>query len=532
MDFRFYLSLFLRRLPWFLLLLAIGSGVGLTLARVLPPAYVASAKLVVESEQIPSDLAPSTVRTLPQVELQIIQQRILARDTLIDMANRLQIYAIRPAYRPLTPDEIVADMRERIVFAIAGGASANSRTGPTPTLVTVSFQAPTPALAASVANEVVTLILKENVEMRTAVARQTLDFFDQEVARLDKALAEKGAQILAFKEANKDALPDSLEFRRSQQAAAQERLLQLERDRTALQDRRDRLVRLYAETGTVDAAGAGRQLTPEQQQLKTLQDTLAAQLVVLSPENPKIKMMQGQIAALEKVVAAQTAGGATDSAGRALSAYEVQLADIDGQIAFLDAQREQISEELKRLQATIEATPANAIALDTLQRDYDNIQSQYNTAVANKARAQTGDTIEAMSKGQRISVIEQAVAPREPEKPNRLVIASAGVGGGFALGFALVVLLELMNRAIRRPAELTAKLGITPFATLPYIVTRHEQRRQRLMMVVGFVTVLAVVSAGLWAVNTFYMPLDLLLDNLLDKLRLVLIGLPAGSSTA
>lgn len=529
MDFRFYLSLFLRRLPWFLLLLAIGSGVGLTLARVLPPVYVSSAKLVVESEQIPTDLAPSTVRTLPVVELQIIQQRILSRDTLIDMSNRLQIYAARPASRPLTPDEIVEDLRKRISFEITGG-NPNAREGPQPTLVTVSFQAPAAPLAASVTNEVVTLILKENVEMRTAVARQTLDFFDQEVARLDKALAEKGAQILAFKAANKDALPESLEFRRSQQAAAQERLLQLERDRTALQDRRDRLVRLYEETGTVEAQTT--QMTPEEQQLKTLKDTLAAQLVVLSPGNPKIKMLQGQIAAQEAVVAAQRAGGATDSAGRALSAYEVQLADIDGQIAFLDAQREQLSDELTRLQASIEATPANAIALDTLQRDYDNIQSQYNTAVANKARAQTGDTIEAMSKGQRISVIEQAVAPREPEKPNRLVIASAGVGGGLAAGLALVVLLELMNRAIRRPAELTAKLGITPFATLPYIVTRHEQRRRRLLMLVGFVVVVATVSAGLWAVNTFYMPLDLLIDNLFDKLRVVLIGLSTGPAAA
>lgn len=531
MDFRFYLSLFLRRLPWFLLLLAIGSGVGLTLAKVLPPAYVASAKLVVESEQIPTDLAPSTVRTLPVVELQIIQQRILSRDTLIDMANRLQIYADQPVSRPLTADEIVEDMRKRIGFNIAGG-NPNAREGPQPTLVSVSFQAPSATLAAAVANEVVTLILKENVEMRTAVARQTLDFFDQEVARLDKSLAEKGAQILAFKEANKDALPDSLEFRRSQQAAAQERLLQLERDRAGLQDRRDRLVRLYEETGTVDAAGAGQQRTPEQQQLKALQDTLAAQLAVLSPENPKIKMLQGQIAVLEKTVAAQTAGGATDSAGRALSAYEVQLADIDGQIAFLDAQREQISDELKRLQASIEATPANAIALDTLQRDYNNVQDQYNTAVANKARAETGDTIEAMSKGQRISVIEQAVAPREPEKPNRLMVASAGVGGGFALGLVLVVLLELMNSAIRRPSELTAKLGIAPFATLPYIVTRHEQRRRRLLMVVGFVAVLVAVSAGLWAVNTFYMPLDLLIDNLFDKLHIVLIDLSTRPAAA
>ncbi len=85
-------------------------------------------------------------------------------------------------------------------------------------------------MAAAVTNEVVTLILRENVAMRTTVAGQTLEYFVQEVARLDRELAEQGAAILAFKEANKDALPDSLDFRRSQQAAAQERLLLIERD--------------------------------------------------------------------------------------------------------------------------------------------------------------------------------------------------------------------------------------------------------------------------------------------------------------
>ena len=93
----------------------------------------------------------------------------------------------------------------------------------------VSFEAPTAVLSATVTNEVVTLILQENVEIRTSVAGQTLEFFTEEVARLDQELATRGAEILAFQERNLEALPDSLEFRRQQQSAAQERLAQVER---------------------------------------------------------------------------------------------------------------------------------------------------------------------------------------------------------------------------------------------------------------------------------------------------------------
>jgi uncharacterized protein involved in exopolysaccharide biosynthesis len=237
-DLKFYFSLFLRRLHYFLIVLTLGTVVGLTLAWMLPPVYQAEARLVVESEQIPDELASSTVHVAATEQLQIIQQRILTRDTLLEMANRLQIYAPAPGHSPrrLEPDEIVEDLRARISIVTTGGEQPR---GPVQaTIVQVGFEAPTAPLSAAVANEVVTLILRENVSMRTTVAGQTLEYFVQEVARLDRELATRSAAILAFKEANNEALPDSLEFRRSQQAAAQERLLLIERDEAILKDRR------------------------------------------------------------------------------------------------------------------------------------------------------------------------------------------------------------------------------------------------------------------------------------------------------
>jgi uncharacterized protein involved in exopolysaccharide biosynthesis len=473
----------------------------------------------VENEEIPDQMAASTVQTEPTAQLQIIQQRILTRANLLDMVNRLQIYAPSPG-KPapqMDADDIVEDMRKRITIVTTGGEKS-SRGAAQAILVRVGFEAPTAALSASVANEVVTLILKENVSMRTNVARQTLDFFVQEVDRLDQALTTQGAAILQFKEQNQDALPDSLDFRRSQQAAAQERLLQLSRDETALKDRREQLIRMH------DAGGDNLVLdtptTPEAKQLQALRDALASALIVLSPENPKVKMLQAQVAAAEQAVAAQISGGSTDAVGKQLSAYDIQLADLESQLRSIDEQKTQAATELEALSKSIAATPANANALDVLERDYANIREQYNQAVANRARAETGDTIEAMAKGQRISVIEQAVAPRDPTRPNRILIGAAGVGGGLALGIGLAFLLEVMNGAIRRPADLTAGLGITPFATLPYLRSPRQVRRRRLILILIFALVLIAIPALLYAVDTLVMPLDLLWRNAMGKLGL------------
>ena len=521
MDFRFYLSLFLRRLHWFVLILAICTGLGIVLARELPTVYRAEALLVVESEQIPGELAASTVQTQATEQLQIIQQRILSRDTLLEMANRLQIYAAeslpgRP-FGPMNADKIVEDLRERITIVTTGGTVAR---GPVQaTLVRVGFEAPTAVLSAAVANDVVTLILREDVAMRTGVARQTLDFFEQEVARLDQELARRNAAILEFQEQNRDALSDSLDFRRSQLVALQERLVQLTREEAELRDRRARMVRLHEATGAVDSGVPVQNQTPEQRQLQTLRDQMASVQAVLSPDNPKARLLAAQITALEGVVAGQIATGVdVDAAGGLMSAYDMQLADIDGQLQFLSDLRTEIANQQAVLETTINATPANVVALDTLQRDYANVRAQYDDAVAKRARAETGDVIEALSKGQRVSVIEQAVAPRDPTSPNRPLIAAAGVGGGLVLGLGLVVLIEMLRPGIRRPADLTARLGITAFATLPFIDTLADARRRRrrtLALVLGAAVVLA---AAVWAIDSYYMPLDQIVAQLVQQL--------------
>ena len=117
--------------------------------------------------------------------------------------------------------------------------------------------------------------------------------------------------------------------------------------------------------------------------------------------------------------------------------------------------------------------------------------------------------------------IEQAVAPREPASPNRPLIAAGGFGAGLVFGLALVALMEFLKGGIRRPAELTQHLGITAFATLPYMRTKAEILRRRMTIWGTIAAVAVVVPALLWLVHTQYMPLDLMIDQLRERLTLI-----------
>ena len=89
--------------------------------------------------------------------------------------------------------------------------------------------------------------------------------------------------------------------------------------------------------------------------------------------------------------------------------------------------------------------------------------------------------------------------------------------GGIGAGLGLIVLMEMLNHSIRRPVDLTAKLGLEPFATVPYIRTPGEVRRKRSLIVAALVLIAVAIPALLFAINAYYMPLDVLTDEALAK---------------
>jgi polysaccharide biosynthesis transport protein len=509
LDLKFYLAVFLRRLPYFLIVAALISAIGLTVAFVLPPVYRSSASILVEPQQIPGELAQSTATVNPYEQAQIIQQRLLTRANLLALADRLGMYEDEPE---LSAGAIVSDIRDRIEFI---GFEPDPTVRPDmqgATIIGVAFEADEPQYALAGANELVNLVLQENVRIRTGRAGETVDFFETEVERLGGAIKRQAELISDFKTENVEALPDSLASRRAQQQREQERLLTLDREEAQLRDQRATALWVYERTGRASIAG---QLTPEEEELQALRSQLIQQRAVYSPSSPVIRNLETRLAALEGLVkeqrAARSVPGPEGEAGQPMSELDAELAPIDARLKFIAEERTQIEETLAELDASIRRTPANETRLAGMERELATLQQQYEEAVASRGRATMGERIEVTARGERFSLIEPPTPPGGPVRPRRVLIAGAGVFGGFGLGFGLVVLLELLNRTIRRPLELTSKLGIEPLATIPYIRTEGEDRRRRGIMLAAFAFVLVGIPAVLIAVHAYYMPLDVLL---------------------
>lgn len=490
-DLRFQLALLYRHLPLVLAIIVVTTNAGMILAFMLPSVYRAEARLLVESPQIPDELAASTVRSSAEEFLHSIEQRLLTRDNLLKLAQENGIFADSP---DLAPDAVAEVMRDRIEITAPPFQQNNG-------LVTVSFGAATPEQSAAVTQALAKQILEQSVELRTAASGGTLSFFEQEVKRLSGEMAIQNAKILEFEQDHRSALPESLEYRRTRQSTQQERLLQVDRELAGLRDRRQRLADLFDRTGRIGPSLGP--LTPEQERLEDLRQELASALVLFSPENPRVRALQTQVAALEEAVNEQLGGGLGDGL---TSAFDVQIADIDGQIDFLAEQKALLEKELADLEASIEATPANAIVLGQLRSDYENLRVQYDQATQSLADARMGDRIEVTARGQRISMVDSAVIPSSPAEPNRKLIVAAAFGAGVVLAGALLFLLEVLNSTVRRPAELVAALDIKPFGTVPYLVNRTDTSRERRTLGLGIVAILFGLPLVLYLVYILVIP--------------------------
>ncbi|WP_300039341.1 Wzz/FepE/Etk N-terminal domain-containing protein [uncultured Roseobacter sp.] len=500
-DLWFYFKLLIRRLPVMTALFLICAGIGAAVAMRLPDVYSASARLLVESPQIPDSMASSTIQAGAREQLSVIQQQLLTRANLIDIANEFSVF---PNIRQMRPDDVVAGMRSATRIRRTGGRDQAL-------LMSITFENENPRVAAAVVNEYVTLILDASARFRLDRTQGTLDFFEQEVERLGIELDAQSAKIVSFKNQNKNALPDDLGYRQNRQSLLQERLSRLEREFSSLSERRQQMTTLFETTGRIDN---GANQSSEVQQLNRLRRDLDQALAVYSETHPRVRLLQSRIGQLESVVAGQLSGG--DAGGASI--LDINLAEIDARMADLSRSISETSGELERLRLSIEATPSNSIALGALNRDYQNIQSLYNAAVRNLSEAQMGERIEVTSKGQRVSVLEGANVPNRPSGPNRTKLIAAGVGAGLGLAVGFFVLLELLNRSIRRPAEIVSRFGVTPLATIPFMESQTHRWVRRGALITAFVAVLVGVPLALWIIDSQYMPLELLASKIVGKL--------------
>src|ERR1700727_85358 len=88
----FYWQLIKRRWIWFIVPFVILASSGFAAAVLWPATFLSQGKILVQSQQIPTELVRSTITNAAQERIQVIEQRTMTRENLLAMVEKFHLF--------------------------------------------------------------------------------------------------------------------------------------------------------------------------------------------------------------------------------------------------------------------------------------------------------------------------------------------------------------------------------------------------------------------------------------------------------
>jgi uncharacterized protein involved in exopolysaccharide biosynthesis len=580
-----YVGVAKRRLRPMLIAFAAGLLMTIALALFWPASYRSTATILIEQQELPSDLVRSTVTSFADERVQTISQRVMTTETLLGIIRR---YGLYPKERSReTRDQIIKQMRDDIEVKMISADVVDPRSGaPTKATIafTVAFSDPWPDEAAKVANELTTLFLNDNVETRTQLANGAATFLQAQVTQVSQHLGKVESQLSAFEAKHFEALPDLTQLNMQLINSTQQQLQEAESRESSLEQQQvflqAQLAQLKPDSAVFDDTGQRVFSTPDR--LKMLRSELAADRAAYGAAYPDIERLSREVAGLEatekdptdindlrrsledaqtrlaaaakrygpaypdrlrlqrevesyqqdlaaaaKAAAAKTPATSSapliqDADNPAYVQIRAQLNATRDDLAATQAREAKLQSNLDRYQHRVSETPLIQKQYQELTQDYEVSKASYVNLRAKLADAEVGKNLEIDRKGERFTLIEPPLIPEEPSSPNRPLVMILGAVLAILLAVGVAALLEALDGTVRGRRDLASLVaGVPPLAIIPDIVLERSVSQVWARRAIVAGVALAVVIGALLAVNFLYEPLDVLWFVVLRHVGLV-----------
>jgi capsular exopolysaccharide synthesis family protein len=133
--------------------------------------------------------------------------------------------------------------------------------------------------------------------------------------------------------------------------------------------------------------------------------------------------------------------------------------------------------------------------LMAIERDYDNLQKNYQALLEKKLAVGMAGDLEQKRQGTQMRIVEPANLPGWPEKPNLILVMFGGLAAGCALGFGSAFGIEILRRGFVSAEEIEITLGLPVIAAISHyesawpsgkkIATVDSRRHDRLLALPG-----------------------------------------------
>jgi uncharacterized protein involved in exopolysaccharide biosynthesis len=568
-DIKDYLKVIKRRTKFLVIPFIVISILSIVLSVVLPPVYRSTATILIEEQEIPSDLVRSTVTSFADQRIQVISQRIMTRPNLMEIIKKFDLYA--KELKSKAEERILEKMRKSIkVESISADVVGKTGSATKATIAfTLTFDDKNPAISQKVANELTSLFLKENIKSRTESAENATLFLSEESRRLKDKIQQIQADLAVFKEKNLSQLPQISQLNQQELTSLTGQLLNMDSQERSLQERefylegqlaqidpnalatnatgsrvfdmKDRLKVLESEYPSLQASysathpdvikvkreidslkkqiGGNVDLNKMNAELISKKSELASLSKQYSEKHPDVVKLQKQITTLQQsMITAKNTESTNTSVEPDNPAYitlKAQLEGIHAESKSLAFTRSHLTQKIEDLRQSLRQAPLVEKEYTDLIQELDNSNLRYREVSAREMEAQISQQLEVQRKGERFTLIDPPQEPLEPISPNRIAILFLGLVFALASGFGSVFLVEMIGSTINNGKTIAAILGVPPLASIPYLESKEESEsftKQNRIILIGTLIVITVAVIGFHFV---VMPLDVFWYKLL-----------------
>ncbi len=437
----------------------IGLGLGVLAAVSQTPMYRATTSLEMQNMK-DGDLGAKILNPQPdspnvdattdiQTQIEILQSRSLIDRAVIkshlslpDLDRRSTWLAlwtkVFPASAPQTNrDSVIDDLTNRLKVSAIGETR----------VVDVSFDAANPATAANFANILTSEYIEQNLDARLQLNRKTSDWLVSQLEEARGKLQRSEDDLQAY------ARRKGLIYTGDQQNISEEKLREVQSELSKAQaDRVDKQSRVeIARTATPESIPEvlnDSSLRAMESNLVDLRKQEAEMGVTFKPNYSQVKKLQAQIESLESDIASTRA---------------VILKRLDDELRESE-RREQLLSAAYALQTRLVTDDSqNSIQYDMLKHDVDTNRQIYQIMLQRVKESSIASALKATN----VRVIDPALAPLRPYKPNLPMNAAAGLFIGLMLGVAGIVIGSKANDCLNEPGEASMLLGVPELGFVP-----------------------------------------------------------------
>jgi polysaccharide chain length determinant protein (PEP-CTERM system associated) len=462
----------LRRYWWVLAITTVVCGaVGVAAAVLLPKRYRSETMILVKQPTVPVDIVKPIITGDLSHRLASMQEQILSRSRLQPIIDKFHLYENDRA--KLSDDDLVGRLRNSVKITPLEPMQGTDNRQLPGFYVDVEFD--NPRLAQQICSEITSMFLEQNAKEREQQASRTTTFLTEQLEEAKTKLDDQDARLAQFKRQYLGSLPEEeqtnlglLTGLNSQLEANTQALSRAEQDRAF----NDSL--LSAQEAGAKASPSGQIPDATQVELDTLKKQLAVLLANYTPKHPDVAKLQGQIEELKKRQSESPKPDSSTSDVRASASASPQAQQLRAKIrqdeiniGDLTKRQGQIQEQIRQLQARVQASPVVEQQLKEQTRNYQTALDFYNDLLKKRATSAMATDLEHQQDSEQFSVFDPPSVPDKPSSPNQTTLAGGGFSAGLAMGLGLLYLIAYTDKSLHTERDVEKCLKLPVLTLIP-----------------------------------------------------------------